>query len=125
MTKITVNTSCKNSPKKEMLRDFNIAFAEGNFEFIIDQVSDEVYWCLYGEKEVRGKDNFDAEIKAMSQYPKPKEMIIDSIITHGKEAAANGKIVMQDKTYAFCDVYKFKSASSKMITEIHSYVIQV
>ena len=41
MLNVTVDTS-RNSPKREFLKDWNIAFAEGNSTFILDSVSDDV-----------------------------------------------------------------------------------
>lgn len=36
MTKINIPFDCGNSPKREFIKQFNIAFAKGNADFIID-----------------------------------------------------------------------------------------
>jgi hypothetical protein len=124
MTRIKVKADCGNAPKKIFLRDFNIAFAEGNANFIIDHVSNDIHWKIYGDKDVKGKEQFTAEINHMKDYI-ADEVVIDSIITHGKNAAVNGEMTMGDKVYAFCDIYTFKSASGRIISEMQSYVIKI
>ena len=125
MTKITIAPDCGNSPKKAFIHDFNVAFAEGNAAFILDHVDDSIKWCVYGDFEVNGKPAFKKEIDKMLEYPHPKELIIDSIVTHGKEGTANGFMVMEDATYAFCDIYKFRSAGSRILIELKSFVVKV
>ena len=122
MTKITIKADCGNSPKKEFLKDFNVAFATGNAEFIIDNVSDDIHWYMYGDREFEGKTDFAKEINIMKDYV-ADEVIVHSIVTHGTEAALNGEIKMSGKTYAFCDVYQFTRAGSNTIKEMRSYVI--
>ncbi|SNT10281.1 SnoaL-like domain-containing protein [Ekhidna lutea] len=122
MTKITINADCNNSPKKEFLKDFNVAFATGDADFIIDHVSDDIHWVMYGDKELKGKKDFAREINIMKDYV-ADEMTVHSIVTHGAEAALNGEIKMGGKTYAFCDVYRFSSAGSTTIKELKSYIV--
>lgn len=122
MTKITVIPDCGNAPKKEFLKDFNIAFATGEADFIIQHVSDNIVWSIYGDKDIIGKEPFIKEINIMKDYT-ADEVVIHSIITHGQEAALNGEMKMNDKTYAFCDVYQFTNTSSDIIQEMKSYVL--
>ncbi|MBU2916240.1 nuclear transport factor 2 family protein [Reichenbachiella agariperforans] len=123
MTKITVTPDCGNAPKKGFLKDFNIAFAKGDVDFIIEHVSDDIRWEIYGDQSIQGKEQFSKAINAMKNYV-ADEVIIHTIITHGKEASLQGEMKMTDKTYAFCDVYRFASAGSSIIKEMHSYVIE-
>lgn len=123
MTKITVTPDCGNSPRKGFLKDFNIAFATGDVDFIVAHASDDIHWEIYGDKSIHGKEQFSKEINLMRNYV-ADEVVIHTIITHGKEASLNGEMKMGDKTYAFCDVYRFASAGSSIIKEMHSYVIE-
>ena len=125
MTQIIIKPDCGNSPKKALIRDFNIAFAKGNSAYILEQVSSDFKWRMYGDFEIEGKEAFQKEIDKMMAYPSPKELILDSIITHGSEASANGLIVMDDHTFAFCDIYQFKSAGSTILVEMKSFVIKI
>ena len=53
-------------------------------------------------------------------------MRIDSIITHGPDAAVNGVITTErGGAFAFCDIYRFTSASGKKINALTSYVINL
>jgi len=124
MTKINIPTDCDNSPKKKFIKDFNIAFAKGDREFIIDHVSDDIIWLIHGDKKIEGKEDFIKEIRQMQNETADK-LTLKSIITHGKEASANGEIKMNGNSYMFCDVYVFKSASGKIIKTMESYVIAV
>lgn len=124
MTKINIPTDCDNSPKKKFIKDFNIAFAKGDREFILDHVSDDIIWLIHGDKKIEGKEDFIKEIRQM-QNETADELTLKSIITHGKEASANGEIKMNGNSYMFSDVYVFKSASGKIIKTMESYVIAV
>tara|TARA_R110002124_G_scaffold274893_3_gene444974 strand:- start:1698 stop:2078 length:381 start_codon:yes stop_codon:yes gene_type:complete len=124
MTKITVIPDCGNAPKKRFLKDFNVAFATGDAGFIIEHVSEDIRWEVYGDKSIQGKGQFSKEINLMASSV-ADEIAIHSIITHGKEASLQGEMKMGEKTYAFCDVYRFTSAGSFMIKEMFSYVIEI
>ena len=120
MTKIVSSPNCGNSPKMEFLKDFNIAFAKGNVEFIVDNVTDDIIWNIIGDKKIDGKKTFVEELKKMKSE-KATELIIDQILSHGKEGAANGIMKMQNgKKYAFSDFYKFKGAKGAKIKSITS-----
>lgn len=125
MTKIISSPNCGNSPKMEFLKDFNIAFAKGNVEFLIESVTDEIVWDIIGDKKIEGKENFVEELKKM-KGEKATELILDQILSHGKEGAANGIIKMQNgKKYAFSDFYIFNGAKGSKIKSITSYVIGI
>lgn len=122
--KITTLADCGNSPKGTFLRDFNIAFAKGNADFIIESVTDDILWVMHGDKTVEGIEAFTKEINMMKEY-KADELKLNSIITHGREGAVNGEIKMGGKVYVFCDIYTFKSSSGNAIKSMQSYVIEV
>ncbi|WP_339925071.1 nuclear transport factor 2 family protein [uncultured Cyclobacterium sp.] len=123
MTKVTVSTDCGNSPKKAFLKDFNIAFAAGKADYILAHVAKDILWVIYGDKSLQGKRQFSLEINKMKNWA-ADELILAAIITHGKEASVSGEIKMAGKTYVFCDVYRFTTASSTIIKEMYSYVIK-
>ena len=124
MTKITVTPDCGNAPRKQFLSEFNIAFATGNADFIINHVSDDIQWNIHGDKSITQKDQFAKEMDIMKDYT-ADEVVIHSIITHGREAALNGEMKMGDKTYVFCDIYRFTNTTSDVIKQMDSYVLPV
>ena len=125
MTKIIVGTNCGNSPKMVFLKEFNIAFAKGNVEFITDSVTDEIIWNIVGDKNITGKKNFADELEKM-KAEEPTELILNQILSHGKEGAVNGLMKMQNgKEYAFSNFYEFNGAKGAKIKSITSYIIEI
>ena len=125
MTKITVNIDCGNAPKKEFIKQINIAFAKGDSAFLIDNVEDAFVWIMIGDKKIKGKENFATELEKMKDT-KVSELTIDQILTHGKEGAANGAMKMQNgKQFAFSDFYEFSSAKGAKLKSITAYVIEI
>jgi len=123
MTKINVGVSFGHAPKKEFLKEFNVAFATGNSDFILAHVSEDILWNMHGDQQIKGYDAFKQSIESMKSHT-ADELSIHSIITHGKEAALSGEIKMGGKTYNFCDIYRFKSAGSTIIEQLDSYVVE-
>ena len=104
----------------EFLKEFNIAFVKGNVEFITESVTDDIVWNIIGDRKIEGKEKFTDELEKMKSE-KATELIIDQILSHGKEGATNGIIKMQNgKKYAFSDFYKFKGAKAAKIKSISS-----
>lgn len=124
MTKIKVHTDCGNSPKREFLKAFNIAFPHGDIDFIRDHLSENIRWEMVGYKTVEGKGNVLMELEE-GKKSIMTEFELSTIITHGKEGSASGVFTMKDgKTFKFCDVYKFKG-SKTIIEEMISFVIEI
>lgn len=125
MTKIISSPNCGNSPKMEFLKEFNIAFAEGNVKFLTESVTDEIIWNIIGDRKIEGSENFAKELEKMKEQ-KTTELILDQILSHGKEGAANGIIKFQNgKKYAFSDFYTFNNTKGKKLKSITSYLIEI
>ena len=123
MVNMTVEADCGNAPKKLFLRDVNVAFAEGNVDFLQQSVTEDIVWHMVGDKKIEGKESFVEALNEMKNN-KTSALTLTNIITHGKQAAVDGVITMQDGTdYAFCDVYEFRGAKGSQIKSIVSYVI--
>ena len=125
MTKIISSPNCGNSPKMKFIKEFNIAFAKGNLEFLMENVTDDIVWNIIGNKKIEGKEKFTEELKKMKSE-KVIELIIDQTLSHGKEGASNGIMKMKNgKKYAFSDFYVFKNIKSTDLKLITSYVIEI
>lgn len=125
MTKIISSPNCGNSPKMEFLKEFNIAFAKRDVAFITDSVTDDINWNIIGDKKIEGKEMFTVELEKMKSE-KVSELVLEQILSHGKEGAVNGIMKMQDgKNYAFSDFYVFQGAKGTKIKSMTSYVIGV
>lgn len=120
---VRVDPDCGNSPRKAFIRDFNIAFAEGDVSFLVEHAGEDIVWRVVGNKELSGKSEYERELGSMAGQT-VRELTIHSIVTHGREAAANGTLVMEnDERYEFCDVYSFTGAKGNTLKKICSYVI--
>ncbi|OAN64653.1 DNA-binding protein [Balneola sp. EhC07] len=125
MTKITVKPDCGNAPKKELLKQLNIAFARANSNFLADIVSDDIEWDIMGDQKVSGKEQFTRKLETLKSE-KVSELMLDRILTHGKEGAANGIIKMENgNEYAFSDFYEFTGAKGTKVRSITSYIVRI
>ena|SRR5690606_30714054 len=125
MVKVTVQADCGNAPKKEFLKQFHIALAKGDSNFVIENIMDTINWEIVGNHTITNKVEF--EKRALdSPLWNVKELIIDAIITHGNEASANGSVVTTDDSkFAFCNVYKFKGFKGTLLKTIQTYLIEL
>ncbi len=125
MLKITIHADCGDAPKKQLLRDMNIAFARSDVEAILDFFTDDVHWRIVGETELRGKAAMREALEAMKGVV-TRELIIHSIITGGREGAVHGVIISEDGApVAFCDVVQFDSAGGNLIGMMTSFAIEL
>jgi len=124
--KLITPEDCGNAPKKEFLRDFNIAFAKNDSEEILKRVTDDITWEIVGDKIVHGKEQF-AQVLDSMQGSKATELIIKTIITHGDEGSINGVMVFSsESSIAFCDVCTFSShGKDALIKEMTSYAVEL
>ena len=123
--KLTVTPDCGNAPKKAFLRDFNMAFARADIPALLAAVTDDFRWEMVGDKVISGKEAFANALESMKQHT-ASELVLDAIITHGREAAVAGTMVMADgKRFRFADIYTFRGAKGDKIAALTSYVVEV
>ena len=84
MTKVTTHADCSDDPRKLLLRDLNIAFAQGDLEGILDHFTDDIRWQIVGEADLRGKRAVRTALEAMKEIV-TSELVILSIIAQGPE----------------------------------------
>ena len=121
--KVTVEEDCGNAPRKLLLRDFNVALAAGDLGAVLDRVSDDIAWKLVGNQVVEGKAAFERALQGSTM--KVAHLRIENIITHGKTAAVDGELELENGfKLAFCDVYRFTGAGRRAkIDRITAYVV--
>lgn len=125
MPQITVHADCEDSPKKQLLRDLNIAFAKADVEAIMAVLSDDIHWHIIGEVELRGADQV-RDILLQMQSVRVRQLVIDSIITDGCEAAISGTVTPESgNKVAFCDICQFASPAGDRIKSMRSYAIDI
>ncbi|MBA3870810.1 MAG: nuclear transport factor 2 family protein [Anaerolineae bacterium] len=125
MVKVDVQPDCGNAPKKLFIRDFMIAFANGDSPALLDCVTDDATWEIVGERTLKNKTEIESALDKMLPAT-VKAMTLMSIITHGDEGSVNGIMTLtDDKHYGFCHVYTFNShGKNAKVKQILSYVIE-
>jgi hypothetical protein len=69
-------------------------------------------------KKVQGKEEMRAELESMAEWV-PDVLTIYSVITHGREGAANGELSFpEDEKVAFCDVYEFTNTKDSKLSPL-------
>lgn len=112
-----------NSPKKQFLQELTVLFASYQIDKVKAWFADDITWTLVGDSPIQGKEAFAAALAAMS-HNKATRLTIHSMLTHGREAAVHGEMLMEDgKRFGFADFYTFTSAGASRIKAITSYVI--
>ncbi|QNR25460.1 PB1 domain-containing protein [Croceimicrobium hydrocarbonivorans] len=120
--KVTCQVDCGNSPKREFLKELSQLFAAYEIDLAMSYMDEDIHWTLVGDQAINGKENFAAALREHSDN-KVKELILHSIITHGKEAAVYGEMLMENaKHFVFADIYTFKSAKGNKVKSIVSFV---
>lgn len=125
MTKITVHADCNAAPKKQLLRDLNIAFANADVVSTLAFFTEDIHWRIIGDDDMRGKAAVREALEAM-QGMTTRQLVIYSIITQGGEGVVNGEIIVENGgRFAFCDVCRFDSLAGKRIQSMMSYSIEI
>lgn len=104
----------------------NEAWAEGDTDYLLANVTDNVRWTMVGNKATAGKD---ALAKMLAGDGPAPQITVTDVITHGASAVVEGTMTMLDKSgmvkhYAFCDVYRLSSTKNGKIRELTSYMIE-
>lgn len=116
---------CGNSPKMALALKLTEAFASYSLDQVAAYLSEDIVWTLVGDAPIAGKENFLAALREMSDNP-TQELRIHQVLSHGKEAAIRGEMLMADgNTYGFADFYEFTSAGSERVKRIDSFVISL
>lgn len=119
--KVVCPVDCGNAPRKEILRDWNIALAGGDAAAVAELLADDVVFEPVGGSPIEGKAAVLSYFEEAAGVA-TEELQIHNIITHGNTAALNASLVMNDRRrLEYCHVYLFngfsKTAKLKRITE--------
>lgn len=108
----------------QFIKDFTIAFATGDTAHILESFTDDADWQMVGGERWQGKDAIATALTNI-RAGEVTELVVHTIMSHGKLASANGLFRFNDGSeVAFCDVYRFSShAKDAKIQELVAYVI--
>ncbi len=124
MVKVNVQIDCGNAPKKEFIRDFEIALARRDSEAALERLDDAIHWELVGDRTIEGKAAAEKLLETMAEQ-EVEELTLENVLTHGKVGAANGTIRFSNgDVLGFCDVVTFtSSAKHARIKKLSSYIV--
>ena len=130
--KVLCPVDCDNAPRKAILRDWTIAWAQGEAS-AAELLADDVV-VSYLSRPAAGVaehaadrasgaavDNNDDAVASGTVHSVPVELHIHHIITHGNTAALNATLLLDDgRRVDYCHIYLFngfaKTAKLKRIT---------
>lgn len=115
--------SCGNAPKKVILEQLIIAIATENLAHLEDNLASDVEWYFVGKNKYKGIDKIK---EALRELPQCDEVIIETVITHGRDGAVNGVLICKGKTLAFSHIFQFASAGKQAkLTKLTTYLISI
>ena len=121
---VTFPKDCGNAPRKTFLKDFHLALAKGDLNFLEQHIEDKFSWELIGKNSMETKQKYLQEVQQHAHW-KVENLTIVSIITHGNDAAVYGKFTTAgNKKFRFCDLYTFKGSKGFMIKSIKCFLIK-
>ena len=117
------------SKNQEFFQKINNAFMEGDVDFIIENVTEDVQWNIVGESNDQGKEAVIKMLEPMRGVA-AEEYVTKKIITHGNTAAIEGTMKMpneagEKKTFAFCDIYQLDKFKNGKIKKMTAYIIEL
>ena len=124
MTNIIAQVDCGNSPKKEFLKDFVIALAKADREFVLGSITEDIQWKIVGQVIYTNKEQF---IQQVQQQPiwKVEELRVEAVVTHGTDASVSGRVLTATGArFAFCHVLKFKAFKGALIKKLQTFIME-
>jgi ketosteroid isomerase-like protein len=88
---LSIPIDCDNASKKQVIRDFNIAFAKSDVTGVLSFLTDEVEWDMVGNKVLQGKTAVAIELNQMAETDF-QSLTLDIVLTHGKFGTAVGSL---------------------------------
>lgn len=123
--KVIVNADLSHSTLNKKLELYTRWFASYALTDLENVFDNNIVWTLIGDKPVLGKESLLKTLNMMKDN-RVVQLTINRIVNHGKEAAVDGVMRMEDgSSYGFADFYKFSDIQGKEIKEITSYVVQL
>lgn len=115
--------------KEKFLRDVNNAYSEGDEDFFMKHITDDICWEIVGEKDISGKAEFKEVLDQMKEMP-AVDIEVDNVFFNDSHGIVEGVVVSrnrlgQKKHFGFCDIYKFAEGNELRISAITSYVIDI
>lgn len=121
---ITSPQDCDNSPKRRLVKELNIAFAEANIPALEELFHPNIEWVMVGDRKIKGLEEILKFLETI-KVQKAIALNLEQILTHGKYASAVGSLTFKENKIAFHDHYEFTSAGSSKLKKIISFAIPI
>jgi ketosteroid isomerase-like protein len=114
---------------QEFFQKINESFANGDVDFLMDHVTEDIHWEMVGNERLQGKQKVEEMFEPM-RGEKIENYVTNNIITHGNTAIIEGKMDMPKEdgntaTYAFCDLYKLDKFKNGKIQEVKAFLVKL
>ncbi|OJG72269.1 hypothetical protein RV12_GL000975 [Enterococcus quebecensis] len=121
---VICSLNCDNAPKRRLIRDYLIALASGNQQFINSILADSFRLIIPGRNTLNGKEMFIRTI--LKEQKEIRTLHIQSILTHGKEGSTHGIITTKTGNIIyFSAIIRFVSNQKEApISEVTAFMIQ-
>lgn len=118
---ITIPEDCGNSPRMEIVSQVSVEWAERKTDALHARLADGFQWTFVGA----GDDPSGHTGGAIPDLPGAVESIeILTAISHGKTAACEGIMHIENKRVDFCHIFRFSGAAkSAKIAEVRTFLI--
>lgn len=124
MTKILIPEDRVDSAHQQFVTDFNIAFAKGDMDYVLDCFSDDIVWDVVNHEPVQGKEAVKKMLHEMDDVA--DELVIDDIVCDSTRCVVNGKLTYADIVIAFSDLYEFTDdTEDAKIKTLKGYAIEL
>lgn len=118
---VSWDKSCGNAPKRLQIKEFIVAMTFVDEPYLDENIVKDIEWSIVGKDLTLGSEAFVQQLCAAKQIV--KEIHITNVITHGNIGSADGIIVLDSHSIAFCHVFVFGSGKSSKVKKLTSYFI--
>lgn len=111
---------CGNSPRITVVGEFVRNWARREVDAVADRLADDAEWTIVGSARHSGA----AVAAAACPDRVPDQLVVTSIITHGRLASCDGYLETDGVRTDFSHVFQFASTSkTAAIRELRTYLI--
>lgn len=119
---IEIEPDCENAPKKALIRDWLIALASSAQDEVTGLLEPDIYWEHVGNEIWTGL----GEVREGLPSQPANSLHVNRLLSHGKEVAAEGRIVFSDGSQnRFAHLLRFSShGKSAKLAAITTYSVE-
>ncbi len=116
--KITTPTDCDNCPEKRLVKDFLIAWYQGQYDLIINTLHTDFSFHLVEKSQTISKDDVQLYLNSQKTLD---HLNLEKITSAGNFGACKGHAIAAKKTTNFAYFIEFSSVESNIIKSVVQY----